>query len=479
MSRHHRAITMWILLSLFVLLAGVMCLLGFMLPAQFSETFLGELPAKVELLRSSTKNRIILVGGSSVPFSTKSQLIATEFPDYDIIDFGLYADIGTPLMLDLLEEELREGDIVIISAEQDAQALSTYFNAESLWQAIDGAFPLLKNLSAQRFEKLLAAFPVFAGKKLYYSIYGAPLIEGIYARSSFNAYGNIQSDLRDCNIMANGYDPNQMIRFSPEIINEDFIHALNDFTALCQEKDVAVYYRFPPMNRSAISVGEEEKLNNYYDVLKEKLDFPILGDPHRSIMDSGWFYDTNFHLNDSGATVFTKMLIEDLKIIFQDTSVTDITLPSMPAPSGGQVISGNDSHADLFTYRLEGQGWIITGLSRSGLSVETVIAPTFYQNLPVTGIDPNALAGQTNLKSITLQANIKTLHNGMFAGCSNLKQLILTGKPSDYTAGDQLMQGADFLILVQPSQVSQFRRHYSWQKYSQYIISGDESLFLQ
>ena len=70
MSRHQRAITMWILLSLFVLLAGVMCLLGFMLPAQFSETFLGELPTKVELLRSSTKNRIILVGGSSVPFST-------------------------------------------------------------------------------------------------------------------------------------------------------------------------------------------------------------------------------------------------------------------------------------------------------------------------------------------------------------------------------------------------------------------------
>ena len=28
MPRHHRAITMWILLSLFVLLAGVMCLLG-------------------------------------------------------------------------------------------------------------------------------------------------------------------------------------------------------------------------------------------------------------------------------------------------------------------------------------------------------------------------------------------------------------------------------------------------------------------
>lgn len=471
MVRRPLLLTVCILTTLFLLTAASLWVFGFCLPAQFTETFLGELPVKMELLRAAPSPRIIFVGGSSVPFGLKSPLLQAHFPNQSIVDLGLYADIGTPVMLDLLEEELREGDTVIIMPEQDPQALSPYFSGESLWQAMDGAFGLIKNLESHRYERLAASYPAFAGKKCYYTLFGSPKVEGIYARASFDAWGDISSPLRDRNIMAGGFDPNQLIRFDAEALDGDFVALLNNFAALCREKGAQVYYRFPPMNRDALAAGAEEQLDDYYDHLNASLSFPILGDPHRSILESGWFYDTNFHLNESGATVFTKDLIEDLKILFRDTSVTDLPLPPMPAPESDILQQGDNSCAHLFSYRKVESGWVISGLREQGLLAKALTVPVCYQGEPVIGIDDGVFQNCSSLEELTLQTNIRLLPDGMFRGCGRLKKLVLTGSPSDYTVGDGLREGADFMIFVSPARLDSFRRHYSWQKYSPYILS--------
>lgn len=461
---------------LLLLLPTLLCIFGFALPAQYSETFLGVLPDKIQRLRQAEGPRIIVVGGSSIPFSVKSQLMEQALPGYQVVDFGLYADLGTPVMLDWLEEELREGDIVIISPEQDPQALSDYYSAESLWQAVDGSFSLLGQLSSERYEKLAAAFPVFAGKKCYYAIHGAPQPTDIYARSSFNTYTDIQSPLRAANIMAGGYDPNQRISFADTVISSEFIGILNDFAAICQEKGASIYYRFGPMNQDALEAATADQVDEYYDFLRQQLSFPIMGDPNRSIMESGWFYDTNFHLNDSGATVFTKYLIEDLKILFKDTSPTLIALPDMPQLAIPAPITGDDSCQDCFTYRRLGDGWVIDGLSEKGLTAQALVVPVSYQGQVVTGIDEGVFAGNTTLQEVTLQLNIGILYDGMFQGCTHLERLILTSQsPSAHTVGDGLLEGADFLICVPEDSVDQYRRHYSWQQYSAYIIADPDT----
>lgn len=144
------------------MIPAILLLWGFALPAQYGETFLGELSAQVDRLSESRGQRIILVGGSSVPFSLRCDLLEAALPGYTVIDFGLYADIGTAVMLELLEPELRSGDLVIIAPEQNA--LNNNWSAGSLWQGLDGRFDLLRRLSPDRLEKLLAAFPGFAGK---------------------------------------------------------------------------------------------------------------------------------------------------------------------------------------------------------------------------------------------------------------------------------------------------------------------------
>ena len=333
------------------LLAGLLLLFGFALPPQYGDTFLGEMKYKMERLEDTEGPCIVVVGGSSVPFALKSGLVEEYLPGYQVVDFGMYAGMGTVVMLDWAQTQARAGDIFIIAPEQSAQTLSCYFSGELAWQAADGAFDLLPAVHSSRYESLAASFPAFAGKKLWYTLFGSPEPEGVYARSSFDGYGDIIYPDRTANIMSGGYNPNDLISFSRDVIAEDFVDALNDFARAVVAKGAKVVYHFPPMNAAALEPDTDQTaVDTYYDYLDGQLLFPILGDPNRCILDSGWFYDTNFHLNASGATVFTKLLIEDLKVYLEDTSPTDISLPAMPA-AGASALAADSTDAALFTYR--------------------------------------------------------------------------------------------------------------------------------
>ncbi len=466
-----KKLRIWIFPILLMALPLILLAAGLLLPAQYNETFLGVLPDKVQRLETAQDKRIILVGGSSVPFSVKSDLIEQQLPGWQVVDFGLYAQLGTPVMLDLLEESLQPGDIVIIAPEQNRQALSDFYTAESLWQAADGNFSLLSRLSLRRFEKMAAAFPAFAGKKIGYFFTKAPMPTDIYARASFNAWGDIDSALRQANCMAGGYDPNQRISFEPELLSSEFVEILNGFYTLAEEKGATVYYRFGPMNAAAIE--GEANADDFYNFLRTQLNFPILGDPNRSILDSGWFYDSNFHLNSSGATVFTKGLIEDLKLLLQDTSPTDIQLPPMPLPEAIGPIEGDNSCLNCFTYEATTSGWRITGLTNKGAEANILVVPVSKDGKAIESIAETVFAGNTRLQQITLQANIRTLYDGIFSGCTALRRLVLTAAPTAYTVGSGLRNGADFLIQVPASQADSYRRHYTWQQYSSYIIAAE------
>lgn len=455
--------------ALFCLFPILLLLCGLVLPAQYEETFLGEMKYKLKRLQETGGKRIILTGGSNIPFGVKSELLAEYFPEYDIVDFGMYADMGTVVMLDFALAEVHEGDIFIIMPEQNAQTLSCHFSGEDVWQAADGALNLIPLLSPKRYEQLAASFPVFAGKKFFYAINGEPKPDGVYSRSSFNEYGDIAYPDRGCNTMSGGFNPNDLISFEPTVISEDFVEEMNAFALAVREKGASVYYHFPPMNEQALeSSATKTVIDAYYDALQRQLTFPLLGNPHRSILESGWFYDTNFHLNDSGAIVFTKYLIEDLKLLFRDTSPTDIAPPKMPEASVFSA-EGDNSCADCFTYRREPDGWLLEGLTEKGQSSAVLVIPASYEDAPVIAISETLFAENTVLQELTVQPNIGILYDGMFRGCSSLKKLILSGEPTSYRVGSALMEGADFLIYVPEETTDSYKRDYSWQKYGAYI----------
>lgn len=397
---------------------------GFGLPVQFGDTFMGELKSKYERLKETSGKRIVLVGGSGVAFDCDSALMDDFFPSYEIVNFGMYAGLGTKAVMDLSENYIHEGDIVILSPEQSEQTFSDYFNGEYMWQAADGAFGMLRDLKSKNFEAMLGNFPRFALEKLNYVMKGQkPQTDSIYQKKSFNTYGDIELDTCRENILPNGYDVNQKVRFTEDVVQPEFMDYMNDWAKRLEKKGAVVWYRYCPVNK--LSVEDMDDLAAYDVFLRQKLDFPVIGNPENSLMEAEWFFDTNFHLNQPGKEVNTVQLIRDMKAMLGDDRAVTVELPEKPHRTWGEV------------------------------SAETRIW---------TAKDSETYQGE---ETIVIPENVTQIEDYAFSNCAGLKQIVLEQKdPSKCIVGQHLLDGTGAEILVPQMSVDSYKRNYFWSVYA-------------
>lgn len=397
---------------------------GFGLPVQFGDTFMGELKSKYERLKETSGKRIVLVGGSGVAFDCDSALMDDFFPSYEIVNFGMYAGLGTKAVMDLSENYIHEGDIVILSPEQGEQTFSDYFNGEYMWQAADGAFGMLRDLKSENFDAMLGNFPRFALEKLNYVMKGQkPQTDSIYQKKSFNTYGDIELDTCRENILPNGYDVNQKVRFTEDVVQPEFMDYMNDWAKRLEKKGAVVWYRYCPVNK--LSVEDMDDLAAYDVFLRQKLDFPVIGNPENSLMEAEWFFDTNFHLNQPGKEVNTVQLIRDMKAMLGDDRAVTVELPEKPHRTWGEV------------------------------SAETRIW---------TAKDSETYQGE---ETIVIPENVTQIEDYAFSNCAGFKQIVLEQKdPSKCIVGQHLLDGTGAEILVPQMSVDSYKRNYFWSVYA-------------
>ncbi len=468
---------MWICFGSCLLAIPIALLVwGFLLPQQYGDTFLGELSVKRQLLeQESEKPRLVILGGSAAAFGVDSALLAQQLPQYQPVNFGLYAALGTRIMLDLSLESLREGDLVIVMPEQQSQTLSDYLGAQAVWQAADGDFSVLQALHWRDVSAMIGQFPRFAAQKFRYWLTGKPEMTGVYQRSSFNAFGDVVSELCAANQMPGGVDETTPIRFDPELLEEGFCQQLNEYAAVLAQKGVTVWYHFPPMNESAVELDAE--VDGYADVLQQRLEISLAGDPKACILESGWFYDTNFHLNASGKTVFTRQLIRDIKAMLGDSTPTRIAQPAMPellAPASEEHQLDN-ADADCFVWEQTYGGLQLIGLTEEGSCRTELTVPGQIQGKPVVALADTVFEQSKVLQCVTIQSNIKALPDGLFAGCLALRQICLTQTdPAQLAVGQELLRQAatDCRLVVPADSYDRYCLNYSWSPYATFLQRG-------
>ncbi len=442
-------------------------------PAQYDETFLGALRDKVDLLeRPGEKPRIILAGGSGAAFGYDSALLEMLLPEYETVNFGMYAGLGTAVMLDLAEDSLRPGDVFIFTPEQSEQTLSTYFNALSMWQAADGRFDLMARLNREDLSAMAGQLATFAADKLACLRTGKPAPEGVYSRSAFNTRGDVAA-LREGNVMPGLWDRSMPIRFDPAMAEDAFIDRVRAFAAHCRERNIIFLYRFCPMNAAAIPASEAARAEEFAAFLQDALGCDLLGPAGDSILEAGWFYDTNFHLNNAGAQVNTVRTAQALRVYLALPEGENPVLPDMPAPMQSAFTGGDSSDAACFTWVEEDGTARLTGLTAEGLNRTTLIIPAQAGNLPVTAFDAAVFAGHDAIRQIVVQENIRGIGNGAFAGCVNLERLVLLHQdPADCPVGEGLLTGTDCLVYVPVQRLSVYMTNYFWAVHAQ-RLRGD------
>ena len=456
------------ILLLLVLPISVLSI-GFMSSPIFNETYYGELPYMFNRLKSTKERKIIFVGNSALAFGLRSDLMEEEL-GLPVINFALYGAIGTKAMMDLSKVNIGKDDIVVLAPEINEQGLSLYFSSENMWRSIDGHFDMLKYIAKENKESMTGNFPSFAAEKYSYLIRNKkPDVEGVYTQASFNldnkevGYMTYQ---RDYNIMLSGYDANNPLVFDKNYLSDEFIKYINDYASYIRNRGASIYFGYIPMNTYAVP-SRTDVMKEFVTSLREKLEFPILGYLPNYIYDYDWFYDNNTHLNSAGMYVYTRQLVEDLKIVLEDDSPTNIVIPEEPDSPLPSYEEGDDSYANYFTYEEKGGGYIINGITEEGKALSSIVIPSTYNDLPVLAINKRVFNNNKNIYELIIPSNIVTLYDESFRGCTKLSRLVLRHtNPNRINVGAALLSGANnCYVYVKSAHYDNFVNHYNWSYY--------------
>ncbi len=446
-------------------------------PPQYGETFLGELSVKYDRLKNVDGDKVVLIGGSSLAFGIDSDEME-KYLDRPVVNFGLYATLGTKVMLDLSKKGVSKGDIVVICPEMDPQTLSLYYNAEAMWQAVDSDASLLFGVAFGNLGDMAGGFWGYLSKKLEYAGGEGLSVEGVYTKSAFDEYGDIVYE-RPYNQMTLGYDPNKMISLTSDIFDPEFIEYVNDYVAWARLRGAEVYFSFPPMNADAVTTTETEEIHAFYQFLSDSLECDVISDVNDYILDRGYFYDSNFHLNDAGVPIRTMQLVEDIRRATGNTEAVEIVYPDIPevplpeepedGPSSGESIDFVETPTDQFEFADFGTGVIITGVKGDAVSAETIVIPKKSGDKAVLAIGEGAFGDAKALKTLVIYSNIVQIYDGFLSGCNTVSDVYLYNEScTAVSIGAKLLDGINTKpkIRVPQSAFGGYVADYFWGIYS-------------
>ena len=459
-----------------------------LLPPVYEDTFVGELGVKYDLLNSTNRKKIVFVGGSSFAFGLDSNLVKKEL-SMEPVNLGLYANLGTKIMLDLSLSNINPGDVVVLAPEMNEQTLSLYFNAETAMQALDGNLDMLASIDTDDYTSLVGAVWGFASNKLHYTFTGErPENSGAYRKENFNAYGDNIYD-RPYNVMST-VQKSISLDFKYDATDatvteyEEFVDYLNAYAKRIKALGATVYFSFPPMNEAALTEDcTAERINEFYLNLAKSLNFKIISNPNDYILDEGYFYDSEFHLNNAGVTVRTATLIDDVK---REMGRTDITIAKadLPEPPGYQPLdfAAGDSE-NLYFELLEAKNgagqdvWKIVGLNEEGKKQIAISIPNNINGIPVMGIEPYALAG-SELRSLYIGDNVTYLASNSLSGAEYLTSVYITkadpaaiSVPNGRDENGLITDGKNpsLKIYIPEEGLELYKADYFWSDYTGYI----------
>lgn len=471
----------------FIMVAAVL----FAAPSVYGDTFVGELQDKYQRLNSIDEKKIVLVGGSSLAFGLDSQMIEKEL-DRKVVNFGLYADLGTKLMMDLSRSNIGKGDIIILAPEMSAQTLSLYLNAETALQAMDGCYSMLTRTDRSDADTFIGASWKTAAGKLGYLLKGnRPQNSGAYKKENFNEQGDNIFD-RPYNELSGYGSPinlNFYADFSDEALTnyEEFIQYVNDYTDYVRSKGGEVYFSFPPMNELAVKEANSDgEIEDFYKNLCLSLNCKVISNIYDYILDDGYFFDSEFHLNNSGVILRTVQLIDDIK---REWGIDSVTMPvsSLPSPPGHRPADGSDAsiaenqeNLYFILEKTQDGGWAVVGLNEAGMTAEQLIIPDFTDDAPVTTICRSAFNGSA-AKSLTLGTGISRIDGGALLGSAITEVIIPKGRSAQdisvpnntsdelFTAGGQ----ERLAIYVDSDRYEEFISDYFWGDYGPWLKAVD------
>ncbi|HEY1110991.1 MAG TPA: hypothetical protein VGE76_20215 [Opitutaceae bacterium] len=296
------------LLIFALLVAGGFALLLRWHPKAEDNQYVKVLADKEARLLATPPPRLLLVGGSNLAFGVDSAAVERAL-GRPALNLAVTMEFGREFILHHAAAHARDGDIVVLSLEYYGFTGASP-EAYALAPALEAAPGAWRHLDWPQWKALLDGGLVHLGHLARTSLahargYYVPFT-GTYRRDAFTAHGDM--------ISHHGL-PGKRIAHRPLLLSETALRrSLDDiaaFVARCKAQGATVYFELPPWPENWVQ-AQPEILARTYAGLRAVPHLTVLNTPAGVALPGDAFYDTEYHLTQTGAALRTERLIQAL-----------------------------------------------------------------------------------------------------------------------------------------------------------------------
>jgi hypothetical protein len=295
-----------------VLLSGVAALA--LIPPD-RDDYLAIIGPKMERLRATVAPRVIFVGGSNLAFGVDSPAVE-EALGYPVVNMGLGFNMGLRFMLDMIEPEVRSGDLVVLVPEYNL-FFGLLDGDERLLDVLELYPEGLRHIRSPwqmlNLARYLPRHVQFKVTRVLSTLGRTPAADCIYCPRAFNAHGDLvahqdrpSKDVSKMDFLRNaGRDPD------PEAIA-----VINAFAVRLEQRGARVVLLFPSIPQPHYA-QRQESIDRLYARLRQDLRIEVPASPADYTYPVAYFYDWVYHLNREGRALRTARIVADLREVIE------------------------------------------------------------------------------------------------------------------------------------------------------------------
>ncbi len=268
---------------------------------------------KLERANSISSSKIILMGGSSVAFGIRSDMLEKSL-EMPVVNMGLHAGLGQTFCMDLAKKVICEGDIIIIMPEA-YDYIDGVVDGTLAWLILDNDLTLLADVRPTDYKSLIEGFPAYLKRACMY--WTKETGKKVDARKDYNEYGDNISGREAGNIMEGGYISSEFFRVA---VNNELMAYYNNYSQYVQGQGAIMVMASMPIIEPLVA-GHEDEAELRQEKVEELAEFPVISEWEDYVYPVEYFYDTNYHLNGVGSLLRTQQLIDDIKRWMEDEDI--------------------------------------------------------------------------------------------------------------------------------------------------------------
>lgn len=223
---------------------------------------------------------------------------------------GLHAALGIEYTLNEVEGALASGDVVVVSLEYENFSNHLPDIPERLFNTIDNRFQNIKFVPYYYAPVMLDKGQLYFGgviRNVVSTLTGTYELDKTYKRINFSQVGDMT---------ANTGTPRDIlgIKRTLEVTDgsiQTALRIIQEFDQVAKDKGAQVYFSYPPLAENVYK-DNAKAIREISSALKDASELDFIDTPQEMALQANYFFDSEYHLNQSGALFRAKHIVNRL-----------------------------------------------------------------------------------------------------------------------------------------------------------------------